>query len=86
MRVSVLEVLAMQDDLNVYSVMEACFGPTVKAVLDVVGGPLTEPQAAFLLQDSGIAQAARYRASPPLCAGYPVTVCAKCHHPSNLGP
>lgn len=42
----------VQDDLNVYSVMEACRGPTVKAVLDVAGGPLKEQHAAFLLQQA----------------------------------
>lgn len=42
----------LQDESFVYSVMEACFGPTVRAVLDVAGGPLAEPDAAFLLQQA----------------------------------
>jgi serine/threonine protein kinase len=32
--------------------MEACRGPTVKAVLDVAAGPLNESDAAFLLQQA----------------------------------
>jgi calcium-dependent protein kinase len=42
----------MQDETYVYSVMEACRGPTIQALLDVAGGPLEERDAAFLLQQA----------------------------------
>ena len=42
----------MQDEHHVYSVMEACHGPTIKAVLDVAHGPLPEEDAAFLLKEA----------------------------------
>jgi calcium-dependent protein kinase len=45
----------MQDEHNVYSVMEACRGPTVQAVLDVANGPVAEADAAFLLQQAATA-------------------------------
>lgn len=42
----------MQDEHNVYSVMEACRGPTIQAVLDVAEGALAEEDAAFLLKEA----------------------------------
>jgi calcium-dependent protein kinase len=42
----------MQDETYVYSVMEACRGPTIQALLEVAGRPLEERDAAFLLQQA----------------------------------